>query len=186
MIAISGVDEMRRAPALHADLDDPVVLARGRQHRLRFDDVDAHRLLHPHVHARLHGFDHRQRMPVIRRVDDDDVEVSLFEQGAIVAVDARLLLRGLSGRDDFRGRRHHVAVDIAQRDHFDRRDLHEPQQIALAIPARADQADALRLATRQLLRVARQPGDGKRRRSGALLDEISAIHRMLSSISRLA
>jgi len=40
-----GVDQVRRAFALRADLDNPVVLARGGQDRLPFQDIDTDRLL---------------------------------------------------------------------------------------------------------------------------------------------
>ena len=40
----------------------------------------------------------------------------------------------------------HLLIDIAQRHDLDRRNLNETEQIDLAVPAAADQADARRLA----------------------------------------
>ena len=37
----------------------------------------------------------------------------------------------------------HLLVDVAERDDLDRRDLDQPEQVALAVPAGADQADPL-------------------------------------------
>ena len=49
MISVAGLDQVRRAAALRADLHDALVLARGGQHRLALDHVDADRLLHVDV-----------------------------------------------------------------------------------------------------------------------------------------
>ena len=75
--AVAGLDQVRRAAPLRADLHDALVLARRRDHRLALDDIDADRLLHLDVGAGLDGGDHRQRVPVVRRVDEDDVEILL-------------------------------------------------------------------------------------------------------------
>ena len=91
--AVARFDQVRRAAALRADLHDALVLARGGEHRLAFDDIDADRLLHPDVQPGPHRRDHRQRVPVVRRGDQDDVEILLAEHLAIVAVGPRLLLR---------------------------------------------------------------------------------------------
>ena len=91
----------------------------------------------------LHGGDHRQGVPVVGRGDQDDVEVLLLEHLAVVGVGPRLLLRDLAPCDDLGGLGQHLLVDVAQGDDLDRRDLDEPEQVDLAIPARADQADSL-------------------------------------------
>ena len=140
--AIARSDEMRRAAALHADLHDTLVLARGGQHGLPLDDVDADRLLHPDIRAGLDGIDHRQRVPVIGCDDDDDVEVALLEHLPVVGVGARRLLRHLPRRDQRSGVGEHRLVDITQRDDVDGRDLDEPQEIRLAVPSGADEADS--------------------------------------------
>ncbi len=83
---VAGLDQVRRAAALRADLHDPLVLAGRGQHGLALGHVDADRLLHVDVGARLDGRDHRQGVPVVGRGDQDDVEVLLLEHLAVVAV----------------------------------------------------------------------------------------------------
>ena len=102
-----------------------------------------------------------------------DVEIPLLEHLAIVAVDARPLLRGLARGDEVGGVGHHLLVDVAERHDFDRRDLHEPQQVGLAVPAGADEADPL-LRAAELLGVSGEPGD--RERGGTFLEEVATIH----------
>ncbi len=138
---------MRRAAALGAHLDDPLVLAGRGQHGLALGHVHADRLLDVDVGPGLDGGDHRQRVPVVGRGDQDDVEVLLLEHLAVVAVGPRLLLRGLARGDHLGGLGEHLLVDVAERDDLDRRDLDEPEQVALAVPAGADQPDALGLLT---------------------------------------
>ena len=83
-----------------------------------------------------------KRVPMVRRADQHDVEVLLLEHLAVIAVGARLLLGLLPLAGDLHRLGEHVLVGIADGDDFDRRDLDEPPQIAFAVPARADQADA--------------------------------------------
>ena len=73
-----GIDEVRCTTALHADLDDFVVLAGRVEHRFAFQHVDANRLLHPNIRPRFDRGDHWQRMPMVRRRNDDDVAILLF------------------------------------------------------------------------------------------------------------
>src|SRR5262249_21573665 len=56
---VASLDEVWRAPALRADLHDALVLARGGDHRLALDNIDADRLLHVDVGAGLAGSNHR-------------------------------------------------------------------------------------------------------------------------------
>ena len=81
---VAGLDEVRRAAPLGADLDDPLVLAGGGDHGLTLDHVDADRLLHIDVGAGLDGGDHRQGVPVVGRGDQDDVQVFLRQHLAVV------------------------------------------------------------------------------------------------------
>ena len=69
----------------------------------------------------------------------------------------------------------HLLVDVAERDDLDRRDLDQPEQVGLAVPAGADQADPLSHLGK-LCNGRRQPG--QRKRGGALLDEVTTIHAM--------
>ncbi len=87
----------------------------------------------------------------------------------------------LSRRDELGGLGDHVPIHVAKRDHVHRRNLDEPQQVALAVPAAANQADAL-ARVGKLFDVPGQPRDGKRR--GALLDEVTTIHAHVSCVIR--
>ena len=51
--SVARLDQMRRAPALRADLHHALVLAGRGQHRLAFRNVHADRLLHVDIHARF-------------------------------------------------------------------------------------------------------------------------------------
>ena len=82
---VARLDEMRRAAALRADLHHAIVFARRGEHRLAFRDIDADRLLAIDIRAGLHRLDHRQRVPMVGRADEHDVEVLLLEHLAIVA-----------------------------------------------------------------------------------------------------
>ncbi len=140
---VPGFDEMRRAAALRADLDDALVFARGGEHSLAFDDIDADRLLHIDIRAGLDRGDHRQGVPVVGRGDQDDVEVLLLEHLAVIGVGAGLLLRELARGDDIGRLSEHLLIDVAERDDLDRRDLDQTEQVALAVPAAADETNAL-------------------------------------------
>ena len=140
---VPGFDEMRCAAALGADLDDALVFAGRGEHGLAFDDIHADRFLHIDIGAGLDRGNHRQGVPMVGRGDQDDVEVPFLEHLAIIRVSARLLFRELAGGDDFGCLRKHVLIDIAERDDLDRRDLNQTEQVTLAIPAAADQTNAL-------------------------------------------
>ncbi len=86
---VLGLDQVGRAPPLHVDLHDALVLAGRRDHRPGLDHVDADRFLDVHIRPGLAGGDHGQRVPVVRRRDVDDVELLLLEHLAPIAEDAR-------------------------------------------------------------------------------------------------
>ena len=66
-----------------------------------------------------------------------------------------------------------LLVDVAQRDDLDRGDLDEAEQVALAVPAAADEPDAQRLLGGA--DVVAEGGQGQaRRRPG--LEELAAVH----------
>ncbi len=173
MIRSRAVDEVWRAAALHPDLHDAFVLPRRRQHCLAFADVDADRLLDVDIGAGLDCLDHRQRMPVVGRRDEDDVEVLLREHLAVVAVGARGLFRRLARGDLGGGIGEHAGIDVTERDHLDGRDLQQPEQVAFAVPPRADQSDPL---PRRGLREA-VTRKGRQRQGGAgVFQKGAAIH----------
>ena len=132
---------MGRGAALQADLHHPVVLAGGGEHRLALDDVDADGLLAVDVGSGLAGRDHGQGMPVIGRGDQDEVKFLAGEHLPVVGIRAGLLARLLAGRGHPGGFPQRPAVDVAQRNDVDRLHLDEAEEIDLAIPARADDAD---------------------------------------------
>ena len=152
--------------------------ARGGEHRLALDHVHADRLLHVDVGPRLDGGDHRQGVPMVRRGDQHDVQVLFLEHFAVVAVEPRLLLRRLPGRHQLRGLGEHPLVDVAQRHDLDRRHLEQPQQVALAVPAAADQPDAFRRLGGEPEGIAVDGRQGQRRRAGA--KELATIHGIFS------
>ena len=108
--------------------------------------------------ARFHGLDHGERVPVIRRRDQDNVQILLAQHLAVVGIGARLLLRLLAAGDDVGRFGQHLLSTSHKRNHLDRRDLNQPQQIGLAVPARADQAHAAGLVVgeRQSISIGRQ------------------------------
>ena len=61
----------------------------------------------------------------------------------------------------------HLLVDVAQRDDLDRRHLHQPEHIGLAVPSAADQAHAFRWLVRGLECIT--PGCRQRQASGTRL-----------------
>ena len=81
---VARFDQVRRAAALRADLHHALILARRGQHRLAFGHIHADRLLAVDIAAGLYRLDHRQRMPVVGRRDQDDVQVLLAQHLAVV------------------------------------------------------------------------------------------------------
>ena len=176
MILVARFEQVRRAAALQADLHGAVVLAGGGDHRLAFDDVVADRLLHVHVGARLAGFDHRQAVPVVGRADEHDLGLVLGEQLAVVAERAAASSStAAAAATSSAAAASMPAIDVAQADDFDRRDLHQVEQVGLAVPAAADEGDAQRLFAGGGEGVGLKGGE----RSGAgggREEEIAAVH----------
>jgi hypothetical protein len=141
---VARFHQVRRAAPLRTDLHHAFVLSCGGEHRLAFHHVDGDRLLAIDMCAGLHSGDHIQRVPVVRRAHQDDIEVLLRKHGAVVGERARFLVRGLALGHQVRSFRQHAAVYIAERDHLHRRHLNQPEEVALAIPSTADHADAQR------------------------------------------
>ena len=169
------VDEMRRAFALRADLDYALVPARGVEHGFALAHVPADRFLAIDIRARFHRGDGVQRVPMVRRADQHDVEVLLLEHLAVIAVSARLFFGLLALAGDLDGLGQHVFVRIADRDDLDRRDLNEPPQIALAVPAGADQPHALGFFSGEGGRHITGRGHGENG-GGSLSEELATVH----------
>jgi hypothetical protein len=89
---LAGLDEVGRASTLGADLHDALVFAGGRQHGLAFQHIHADGFLAVDIQAGLASGDHGQRMPMIGCGDEDQVDVLLFQQFAVIMIGARPLL----------------------------------------------------------------------------------------------
>jgi hypothetical protein len=118
---------MGGAAALCADLHDALVFAGCGEHGLTFDDVHADRFLAVDIRTCLDRGDHRQRVPMIRRGNEHDIQILFLQHLAVIAVDARFFLRHLPAGHQFCRLGDHPLIDIAQRYHFDRSDLDQAQ-----------------------------------------------------------
>ena len=92
---VAGIEKMRGAAALEADLDGPAMEPRRRHHRPPLDNIEADRLLHIDIGPRLAGGDHRQAMPVVGGADEDDLGLGVGEEVAVVAKQRRRVAGGL-------------------------------------------------------------------------------------------
>ena len=93
------------------------------------------------------GFDEMRRAAALgaRRGDLHHVEVFLAEHLAVIVVGAGFLLGSLARGHNVRGPGEHLSVHVTQGDDLHRRHLDQAEQVTLAIPAAADEADALLL-----------------------------------------
>jgi len=97
-------------------------------------------------------------------------------------VGARLLLRRLPHGNNLRRPSEHLLIHVAERDDFNWRNLDQTEQIALAVPAAADEADALLLVCEFCGIVA----EGRQRQSCRTdLNEFPAVHGYCSSSTSL-
>ena len=97
---------------------DRAFRARRREDRLTFANVDSDRLLKIDVASRFDRGDGDERVPMVRRSDENDVEIRLFERLAIVGELARFATV-LTRRDLLGGLFERIAVDVANRDDVD-------------------------------------------------------------------
>src|SRR5690606_25265150 len=116
-------------------------------------DINADRFLAIDIRPRFHCRNRVERVPVIGRTDNYDVEIFVLQHFTMIVVSAWTLLRFLALACDFDRSRQHVFIGIANRHDFNWRDLNEPPEIALAIPARADKSYAPWFAVHQIKRV---------------------------------
>ena len=140
------------------------------------------RLLHPNIGAGLHGRNHRQRVPVVGRGHQADVQVLLLQHLAVIAEQPGSLLRCLPGGHHLRRLRQHLLVHVAHRNHLDGRHLDQAEQIALAVPPRTDNADTLRFLVRQLF--GHSPG-GQTQAGSPGTQEFAAIHTLALPLASL-
>ena len=115
-----------------------------------------------------------QGVPMIGRGDQHDVEVLFAKHLAVVAIDARGVLGALPGGDDVGRLGEHALVDVAERHDFDGFDLEQAQEVALAVPAGADEADAAGAVGGEELEVRGEGDPGEA--GGASSKELAAVH----------
>ena len=140
--AVAGLEKMRGAAALKADLDGAAMEPRRRHHRPPLDNIEADRLLHIDIGPRFAGGDHRQAVPVVGRADEDDLRRGIGEERAVVAKQRRRVAGGLPLGDKGRGGLAHRRIDITQPDDLHRRHLHEMEEVGLPIPTATDEPHA--------------------------------------------
>src|SRR5262249_19278530 len=122
-----------------------------------------------------------QGVPVVRRANETDIEVLLLQHLAIVAVQPRALFRFLPLRSDVRGFLKLLLINVTERDNLNGRDLDQAEQVALTIPAAADETDAPGLLVGDFLGEKfslSSGGDGESSTSsgGRGVDELAAVH----------
>jgi hypothetical protein len=168
------VDQMRGALPLSADLDHAAVFPGSGQNGFAFDHIHADRLLQVDVRTSLDRRDRVQRVPVIGRTDDHDIQVLLLQHLAVIGIAARRFAGFLPLAGDFQRSGQHPLVGVADRDDLDRRNLNQTPQVALAVPAGPDQADSTGTTMDQVQSVSPQGGKGQTGRRG--LQEMPSIH----------
>ena len=118
---------MRGAAALCAHLNDAVVLAGSAEHRLSLDDVHTDGFLHVNIGAGFDCRDHRQGVPMVRRSDQNDVQIFFLEHLSVIGIDAGLFLGNLACCDHFRRFSQHPLIDITKRNDLDRSNLDQAE-----------------------------------------------------------
>ena len=87
--------------------------------------------------------------------------------------------------DDVGGLGQHFLIDVTERHNLDRRDLNQTDQVALAVPAAADQPDSLGLFF-DAERETRRSGEREGRCGRTGLEEIASIHGLIPLVARTA
>ncbi len=130
------LEELGFGTLLAAALDDAIGCARRLHQRLAFLDEQRERFLAINILARQTGFDGRQRMPVVRRGDQDRVNGLVLQQLPVIAKDRGLAASVLL---DQRGRARGVGlVHIAYGHHL----LHDRAHIRDTLATGANHPDA--------------------------------------------
>src|SRR5215213_1049344 len=78
---------MRSTFTLGTHLHYLIIFAGGSYHSFAFDYIHANWFLHVYVRACFHCIDSLQRMPVIGRADEDNIELIFGQHLAVVAVE---------------------------------------------------------------------------------------------------
>ncbi len=171
---VDRVGVVRSAALLRPHLDDAIVLARDVHHHAALADRQRQGLLDVDVLARLAGHHRRQRVPVVRRADDDRVDVGSVEHAAEVPGHQFGRLREVPRHQilDLRALR---VIDVTER-HDLRAQAQRLAQVAGAHAAATDQphADAAVGAAHLGLRLRRDRAGQRNRRCAG-----QAGHRLL-------
>ena len=155
--------------------------AGGVEDGLSFRDIDGDRLLKIKVGSGIHGRDSGEGVPVVGGVDEDDVGLFFVEQLLIVLESGWAFFGELSSGDEVGRSVEHLGIDIAETDDIDGRDLNETKEVDLAIPARADEGDALFEIAILAVGSSERTGGGEKRRScrrdgGGIANKRATIH----------
>ena len=134
---LPGLAHAPAVPPLRAHDHDAVVLAGGLDHPLAFVDEERHRLLDVDVLAGGAGHDGVQGMPVVRRRDDDALDVLVLVHLPEIAV--ALGVGTLHVRQTLV---HPRLVAVAHAQQFDILELLEIRDVLLADQAESDDPDA--------------------------------------------
>jgi len=134
---------------LAAYLQDAAGLPRGLDHARSLVELLDHRLLDVHVLARLHRVDRHRHVPVIRRRDDDGIDIRPRQHFPVVA-----RREEVSAPELFREREPSF-VDVGNRHQLDARRLQRRAHVLLAANARADRGKANPVVRRNALRSRR-------------------------------
>ncbi|MDP7401487.1 MAG: hypothetical protein QF351_06215, partial [Phycisphaerales bacterium] len=109
---------------------------------MTFHDVNADRFLNPNVRTRFDRSNHRQSVPMIRCVDQNQFRLCLRKKLSIVSKQLGLAIRLLPCGNDVTRFVQHIFVDITKSNDIDRFDLKQPKQVTLPVPATPNQCHA--------------------------------------------
>ena len=171
---VARFDQVRSAAPLGAHLDDAVHFSRGCQHGLAFEDIHTDGFLHIDIGTGFQRGNQVERMPMIGRADQHNIEVPFLQHFPVIAVRARRLAGNLAGGHQIGRVGQHPAVNVAERHDLNRGHLEEPEQITLAVPPAADQADAF-FGTRNFLGIIVEGTQGQAGCAGDF-EKVAAIH----------
>src|SRR5262249_46699893 len=186
-VVLVGLTPHRLGRRLHADGDDLVLLLGGIDDGDRLGDRARHRLLHVDVLAGVHGVQGHAGVPVVGRGDDDDIDVLLAEDGAVVLADVLLVVlvdaAALGGREQataLAAAQLGVALpDVADGDGDDALllllHLQDDVDVLLAAAADAEEADTQVLVGAEDAAVAGGAEGQGGRPGGGRLEEVAAV-----------
>ena len=152
---------MRAASLLRADLHDSLVLPGRVHHRSPFDDVVRQRLFGVHVLAGGAGGNEDVGMPVVRRADDDGVDVFAVDNLAEVLNGLHILSGPACLFHICDGIGNPLFIRIAEGGQFDFWHLQKIPEIGPAHAAAADEGDSdLFVGRHRLFVIGPGPGCG--------------------------